>query len=240
MALAFNNEPVLHGRRQVGKTCRILMLLGVCVLIASRAVAALTPSTWNFDNSTANPFPADILGGRFSSASLTVASPNGGTISEPASGGNPNGYLLIAGSPATKVGGSTLTFTLTASSAVQLTSLTFHFDLIGDKPPGSITWTYTGASSGSLGTENLTGAGNTWLTTGSVTLSGIAGLSAGQTINIIGTINDGQTGSHNGDIGFDNFTVNAVPEPVNIALAAFGLCVVGVGVGRRVYVWRRA
>ena len=47
----------------------------------------------------------------------------------------------------------------------------------------------------------------------------------------------------NVDLLFDNITLNgvvAVPEPVNIALAAFGLGAVGLGIGRRIYLRSRA
>lgn len=37
-----------------------------------------------------------------------------------------------------------------------------------------------------------------------------------------------------------SLSINAVPEPVNVALAVFGLCVVGVGIGRRIYLRARA
>jgi hypothetical protein len=36
-----------------------------------------------------------------------------------------------------------------------------------------------------------------------------------------------------GFVGFDNFQVTAVPEPINYALAGFGLCVGGISFGRR-------
>jgi len=243
MALAFNNEPVLRVRRQVGNTSRILMMLALSALIASRAAAALTPSTWAFESGGPTSYPADTVGGKLSSASLVVASPNGGMISRQTTGGNPNGFLQIAGSPPTQVGGSTLTFTLTrtAQANFSLTTLTFNYNLIGTKPPSSITWSYNfGGSSFTLPTTTLNQASG-WQTTGSVDLSGVTGFGASGTINIVGTIVDASTGNGNtGTIGFDNFAINAVPEPVNVALAAFGLCLVSVGVGRRVYTWARA
>ncbi len=36
-----------------------------------------------------------------------------------------------------------------------------------------------------------------------------------------------------GTVGFDNIQITAVPEPINYALAAFGLCVGGISFGRR-------
>lgn len=50
------------------------------------------------------------------------------------------------------------------------------------------------------------------------------------------------TSTSQGTADFDNINLYAtvVPEPVNVALAAFGLCVVGVGVGRRIYLRARA
>ena len=52
------------------------------------------------------------------------------------------------------------------------------------------------------------------------------------------------TTSSTGNGFFDNVVLNGtvvpVPEPVNVALAAFGLCLAGVGVGRRFYLRSRA
>ena len=145
----------------------------------------------------------------------------------------------MSGNPV-QVNGNTLTFTLQIHSTVQLTTLTFDFDQsFGQKPTQSITWTYSGAASGNLSTTTI--SRENWQAASSVSLSGIRTFTAGQTINVIGTINDGNTQtSQTGDIGFDNFTITAVPEPINLALAACGLCVVGFGIGRRVHVWARA
>jgi hypothetical protein len=52
---------------------------------------------------------------------------------------------------------------------------------------------------------------------------------AGSTLYFQNTVNSGGVGY----AAFDNFQVTAVPEPINYALAAFGLCVGGISFGRR-------
>ena len=229
--------------RLVGKLFTALVVSAICGFVSFQARGALTPSSWAFGSGGPTTYSADTVGTGLSSAGLVVASPNGGTIIRQTTGGNTGGYHSIAGSPPTKVGGSTLTFTLTrtAATSFSLTTLTFDYNLIGNKPPGSITWTYNvGAGNVSLASSSLNQVAG-WQTTGSVDLSGVSGFGPSGTITIVGTIVNNQSGNgNNGDIGFDNFAIAAVPEPVNLALALIGVCVVGVGVSRRVYVWARA
>lgn len=65
-----------------------------------------------------------------------------------------------------------------------------------------------------------------------VDFSGISALNGATSVYF--EVTGGENGG--GDFTFDNFLVSAVPEPVNMALALFGLGFVGVAVGRRFYV----
>ena len=212
---------------------RIILVLtvGVLGLVVSQSALAGV-STWDFTGNTGTgPWGPNSPDSYLTSASLAVASPNGGTISVRSTGGNPTYYLSIAGT-APGVGGSTLAFTLQAAAATSFTTLAFDYDPLGTKPPLAINWTWniSGGGSGSLGSEIITGPAG-W-NGASLSLSGISALSAGQTLTITGSL-VGQSGLGNtGDIGFDNFAITAVPEPVHYSLGVFGLIFAGTGVGR--------
>ena len=87
-------------------------------------------------------------------------------------------------------------------------------------------WSQNGSSWNSPDSSTLS-LGSSWsvntvdFNTASPSLSG--------TIFFRNTVNSGSVGL----AAFDNFQVTAVPEPINYALAAFGLCVGGICFGRR-------
>jgi len=137
--------------------------------------------------------------------------------------------------------GKYLEFTVTAQNGMSLTSLTFDFASDGNPKVGN---TFVRSSLDSFG-ANLT------VTPGSVTGVG----SAGQTVDLTGGTFDNQGSftfrfyaskgtSGNYNLSYDNIVLNGtvvpVPEPINVALGVFGLCVASAGVGRRFYLRARA
>src|SRR5262249_36812845 len=130
---------------------------------------------------------------------------------------------------------SVLTFTLTASGAnfnFANSTLTFSYNRGGNEAPTGINWSYTisggGGGANSLAPSTLTGTG-AWNST-SVDFSSFT-LPNTRTLTITGTLTGGTSGG-TGDLSFDNFAVNVVPEPVHIALGIFGLLFLGTGLCR--------
>ena len=91
-------------------------------------------------------------------------------------------------------------------------------------------WSTTGSSFTDLGTVSTTSSGYQTLT---ADFSSVTALNNASTIFFRATLN-GATGSSS-TTDFDNFQVTAVPEPVNVALVLFGLGVVGMKFGRRLF-----
>ena len=211
-----------------------------CVLSAYSSKAALTTATWGFTGQTgAGPYAGTIGGGTLlSSPSLTYAGGGTPTIASAAGfTGAGDNYLLITGK-GTQVNGSTLAFTLTPSSGIQLTTLTFNYDPIGATSATGISWAVSGGASGTITSSTLT-QDTGWATAGTVDLSGLSFTSGSFTIT--GTLT-GATGNANGSgvIRFDNFAITAVPEPINYALAGFGFLFVGGSAGRFYLARRRS
>lgn len=190
--------------------------------------AAVTWSTfYNSDsdgNANTGTFASDgsLPSGNIGSASLSVVS--SGALYPSSSSSSTLINLSNGGANAV------MTFTLVATSGsggAQVSSLGFDFSNYQSGHPSSITWTY---SSTTLATSVFSGAAQGSL---SQSFSPIT-IAGGQSINIVGTLNSGTTIS---PLKFDNFElgVTAVPEPVNMALAGFGLVAAGVGIGRRLY-----
>jgi len=202
------------------------MMLAVCVLGLSSAHAAV--ATWDFSGST--PYNGAISGGSEFTGTPTLTVVSGGIVTTPTTGGNPGGFLLIAGSAA-QLNSSTLSFVLTPSGSISLSTFSFDFYLTSGKSPTSINWAIIAGGTGSIASSPLGTTTGQWVGSGPISLAGIA-LSSGS-ITIRGTMVDGNNGSAGGDIQFDNFAITAVPEPTNYALAVFGVCVVGVGAARR-------
>jgi len=194
--------------------------------------AAITWSYFTNTDSDGNPntgtYASDgtLPSGNIGSASLSIV--NSGLLYPDAI--TPGGRINLNNGGINAV----MTFTLVAASGsggARISSL--GFDLIGYQAgqPNKIDWTYNivGGSSGNLDPASTS-------LTGSATYSHILNspitIGGGQTINIVGTLSSGTTTS---PLYFDNFAigVTAVPEPVNMALAGFGLVAAGVGVGRR-------
>ncbi len=114
---------------------------------------------------------------------------------------------------------------------LQLDSVTFDFYQGGGVTSLNGTWDYS-INNGSyipLSTSSLLPMGSKSQDLLSINLS------ANQTLNLRFTLSGAEAKRGASVISFDNFQVAAVPEPVNMALAGFGLIALGAGVGRRFY-----
>ncbi len=174
------------------------------------------------------PSHAAIVGWDFSSGmspsqgsgTLTTIANFGETVGVSGGFGNPAPSLLF--SP----GGTGGSFTIQISGT-GLSGFSVTYDGLAASPPLSQTWTYS--------TDNVTftplAGGPSPLTASWATytadFSGVSALNGQSAVYL--------RDSFAGDAAFDNITVSAVPEPVNVALVVFGLCVGGVSVGRRMY-----
>jgi hypothetical protein len=223
-----------------------LILIMGCVLCVSSAKAALMgTASWTFDSAPQNT--GTVSGSAFNSTATLAENPanngnNATTYSFPSTGGDPNGYLLgtsKSGDP-TRMNGDTLTFTLTpgSSGAVKLSTLTFNYIRSSDGPT-TINWSVGGSASGTVSsTTGLSGSATVWSSTVTVNLSGVT-IAAGTTSFTITGDLEGAVAGTTGTIGFDNFVITSVPEPINYALACFGVLLVGGSAGR-FYLARRA
>jgi len=133
-------------------------------------------------------------------------------------------YFIVAenGQPS-KMNGKSITVMLTAAPGYNVNGLTATFTI-----------------SSLVNLTSITIGGQTFGSTGGTLSSPISlgDVLAGNTASVTFTLSDavGSPGKHSltfSDIQF-NGTVTPVPEPVNVALGVFGICAVGVGVGRRV------
>jgi len=132
-----------------------------------------------------------------------------------------------------------ISFVVTASSGwvLNLNGGSMTFDFASGANNKAVNWAVR-SSVDSYGADIATGS-----TTSTTFSQGTASLTTSYdnlstiTFRIYGWTPDNQ------DLLFDNIILNgvvAVPEPVNVALAVFGLSVVGAGVGRRIYLRARA
>ena len=221
------------------------MLSGVLVAVlcvAASADAALI-AYWNFPSSLGtSPFSADS-GVQQATATLEASAgftqPAGTTVNQdPVSNPGATFDLTYAGN----VGGLIRTVTLKFSG----TGLQdFNVSYAGVRSAGSA------AQSVSQLWEYSTDSGANWSSAGITQLGNLPGAFAVQAVDLtsISAIEGAgsvwlrltATSSHkNNDFQLDNFQVSTVPEPVNVALALFGLFVVTVGFGRRIYGMVRA
>lgn len=134
------------------------------------------------------------------------------------------------------VNGSSFVLSLTSQIALNTFSITYNYLSSITSGTAVNTWTVSGGTGFTTQTANLTMDGG-WH---SATVSFTGGtLSANQTITFTDALS--AYGSANDSYArFDNIRISAVPEPVNVALAVFGFCLVGVGIGRRIYLRARA
>jgi hypothetical protein len=203
----------------------LLVFAAACILSVSSAQADVTG--WDFTGMSYSGQGAysATSGSDFTSASLAVSGNSTHFVNE--SGNLQTSYLDNRN--------NTLTFTLTSSSTITLTSLTYSYNYDDTGTPGTTTIVWTLGTFTSSGSENVINDGNS---SGSIDLSAAGANATGTTFTLTGT----QTGvpGVSGNIDFSNFSITAVPEPVNFALAGFGLLFVGGSAGRFYLARRRA
>jgi hypothetical protein len=217
---------------------RSSLVLGVGLIscgasLTSRGAVAVwdyaTPATGPLTSYLASSKDAALVSG-----TPSLASTGGASVPEVA-----GGLLNYAynGNHAADLNGVAWTITITALSGFALQDVTYT---AGFTSLTAITGTWSYNISGgtpSSGTispfETIAAGGNT------DNLTSIPALTAGQNLTLT-MVFSGAAGGNNGLLTFDNLTINAVPEPANVALVVFGLGAVGVVTGRRLYGRKRA
>lgn len=181
-------------------------------------------SLWSFDTApTSSPINPTIGSGSLTVLSGTFGSTGGTTINDPRT--SPNASFAMnftsAGSFTLQVSGSGLSG--------------FQLSYAGQKAGGSgdqtWAWSINGTSFTDLASQPAKFAQGNWETR-TVDFSGISALNNASTIYFRNT--------NPGSQYYDNFQVNAVPEPTHIALAVFGFGAVGIGFGRKAWARVRA
>jgi hypothetical protein len=218
------NLGMLLGLPRFGVVAALLGLLAFIGLSASSAKASVTWGSFGTAGTSIGTVNADTYDYYFSGATLTQSG-GGGFTSQ--AGGVPSSGTFLQSASGAGMNGTSIILTLQNSTPVNLLSLNYIYALgggFGVTTP-SITWAYSVNGGGS----SVLGSGFGYLS-----LSGIGPVGAGSTITFTGTLSgaDGSTPS----VGFDNFDIESVPEPVNYALAGFGLIFV---VGSAGYTLRR-
>lgn len=182
----------------------------VCVLSVSSARADVTVWSDFSANTGAGPY-SPTSGSDFSGATLSVSGTHTG-----------GSTLSFAANSA-----DTLTFTLTSSDTVSLTALSYTYNYSGSGFP-NIDWVLHNTTD-----SNSHDYGPTAVFNGSdvnvnldLTIGGAD--TTGQSFTLTGTLGGPGDGSN---ITFTQFSITAVPEPVNYALAGFGLVFIVGSVG---------
>jgi hypothetical protein len=202
-------------RKTMRSLCR--WTCGLLLFAATFTTQAGIIALWTFDGNstdvnqspvTLNTDPGYQNGASLSSAGFSVT-------------GTPNGDPRTSGQGSPNYGlatGGTLTLQISGIgfSGYQLA----YQALDGGSGTQSWQWSPDNSSWNSPVSASLPISGLGW-SADTVDFSG----ASGSTIYFRNTIG--------GSIGFDNIQITAVPEPINYALATFGLCVGGISFGRR-------
>lgn len=235
-----------HPREKVSKTLfalsgmarkgnmfgKILVFAGI--LSGTAANAALI-ANWQFNSYTGGNLSnfAPDAGTQSGTAKANISSPTGGsllqvagttlnetTVSSPNralefknTGGNPNPYVL--------------TFQI---SGTGLNSFVVTYAAQSDHNPTiSWAWSTDGTTFTTVGTSPTLTA--TYVTY-TADFSGVSAINNATSVYFRETLTDTGVSKLT---DFDNFQINAVPEPINVALGVFGVCAIGIGIGRRLY-----
>jgi hypothetical protein len=139
----------------------------------------------------------------------------------------------------TPLNGQSFTLTFTAATAIPAGTVRIAYDAYytsgsSKNAPNISTWTalaggqsFTGnVQSDTLGTANLWQQGRT-------VFFALPALTANEVVTFQDVLTGGGGSSQTQQANFDNIAISGVPEPINVALACFGLGFVGVGVSRR-------
>jgi hypothetical protein len=219
----------------VAKTAGNLLALAICALVSSRAHGAIiTVANWTFPNRGTPVPPINAT-----SSTDTAGTPTlGGNLFTPDAGQPNTSYLLgrlrFSGSTFLGFNNDTLTLTLTASANFTFTGLTYSTAASDSANNGVVTenWAYSinGGSSTELGSVNVI------RTLQAQTLNFSQALTAGEQIVFTCTVSDSplpvNAGRQTLDFSGITLTASTVPEPINYALAGFGLVFVAGSAGR--------
>lgn len=213
-----------------------LLALAVCAgaVSARPAKASIVVADWTFPATGAPTAPISATSSTDTTGTPTIDGTlfpiNHGFETYTTSGGNDVLQITYAGNHSGNLNGQTLTLTLTASTTLNLTGLTYLTSFSGATGANAFTetWSYSinGGASTSLSTVTLNNGNldNESLNPGTT-------LTAGQSITFTAVMN-GATGN-NGALDFGNFSIAAVPEPVTWALIGFGVVLGVAGVVTR-------
>ncbi len=199
------------------------------LLVCSGVWAASFDSTYLFNTPTDTPTLPNASFSSFTRVGLAPATQAGAFASSGWSDGT------------TRDASQFVQFTLTPAAGYSLKMDTLSFDL----------WSKNSAGGPTAGMAEILLAGtvmssvNYGITATSTSvlfsLGGFSGLDGqGITVRFYGW---GSINKNQGELSFDNVRImgelNPVPEPVNMALAAFGGCVFGIGACRKLRIFRK-
>jgi len=233
---------------------RKLWMVAVGLLLAGAALEsnAGVVATWNFESPAftgQNNYGANSVDtSLFASGALnyTLATSGSTTATMAAGTGSPGtsmefgttgkGSLIsgaVTGNPLHNLSGTYFILTLVANNSDTRNTFTVGFDAknSGSAPTGSL-WYYStdGRATWTAATVQPSGSIGTTYSHFTATFGG-ASVTGNGTIEFLQTATG--VGNPTGTLDFDNITVNAVPEPVNMALAFFGVGFVAVAAARR-------
>jgi len=224
-----------------------LIAVAACVLCLSSAKAGVI-ADWNFNSLGSGTPPSSINADTFNSSlvnatpSITATAAGQVSLARYSPGAGSSGYALewTSASHGNQLGtAANASFIIQLKAISTLSSLAVNFNGLytGGTALASY-WSYN-INTGTVGTystpvtENLS---STWASTPYNPFSGLT-LTSGQTLDIQVTFS---AGGNPAGIAFDDVVITAVPEPINYALACFGLLFVGGSIGRFYLVRGRA
>lgn len=228
------------------KNITSLLLLAACALVSNRASAALV-AEWEFNsynggsvganNSMAADFGSQAGAAQFNDGSLGQGASVTGTAANSANSVAGNAFEISA----TGNTGSAYNSYTFSISGTGLSGFVMTYETKGTADGVSQQWSYDAPQNeppvGPTFLESVSPSASSSYNLETINFSGITALNNATSVNFILDIaND--AASWNGNMDFDNFAITAVPEPVNTALACFGLGIAVVSLGR-FYVSRR-
>jgi hypothetical protein len=202
-------------------------LAGFCAVLTS--YGALSVAVWDLDSAWTGGASATINASGYSSVvgtpTLLATANSKSTIQNL---GSPDHYLrFYQDANGNHSLGGDFILRITAAQSLNTFSITYDAQTSATGGAANNLWQYSLNNGTSWTTIKTEAIGTAW---GSHTVDLNISLAANATIWFRDTL---QGGGSKGTADFNNITVTAVPEPVNVALGVFGLCAIGVGAGRR-------
>lgn len=197
-----------------------------CLLDSSQARGAIIAS-WDFTSANASTF-------NYVSPTPSFTS-SGGNATEGISGGTL--HYAYNGANVGNLNNTVLTFTMAPNNST-ISGLSVQYDAFsGQVTALSGTWAYSinGGTFANIGSASgITIGAAAGANNNTFTLSGVSIAPTDSSLVFRLTLS-GAAGGNNGTLNFDNLefdALSAVPEPINYALAVFGLVFVGGSAGR--------